>query len=232
VVNEIITPDFQNSTICENDTTFTLPTTSPNGIEGTWSPATINFTTGGTYTFIPNSDQCATNQTIEITITSATLPTFTWQVNEPFADNSTITILPSIEGNYGYQLDFGPIQNSNVFTNVSSGLHTITIYDPNGCAEPFTINDILVIKYPKFFTPNNDGYNDTWNISDLFFDTNSLIYIFDRYGKLIKQIFPNGEGWDGRYNNNEMPSTDYWFSVIYEIEGIKREFKAHFSLKR
>ncbi|MFN4198131.1 MAG: T9SS type B sorting domain-containing protein, partial [Flavobacterium sp.] len=88
------------------------------------------------------------------------------------------------------------------------------------------------INYPPFFTPNQDGYNDTWNIIGGDQLVNAKIYIFDRYGKLLKQISPNGEGWDGTYNGRPLPSTDYWFTINYEENGTPKEFKAHFSLKR
>ncbi|MEP2747642.1 MAG: T9SS type B sorting domain-containing protein [Nonlabens ulvanivorans] len=55
------------------------------------------------------------------------------------------------------------------------------------------------------------------------------IYIFDRYGKLIKQIDAQGIGWDGTYNGNPMPSSDYWYLVELS-DG--RSFKGHFALKR
>ena len=90
--------------------------------------------------------------------------------------------------------------------------------------------------YPNFFTPNGDGFHDTWNIIGLE-NTGSVIYIFDRYGKLMKQISPDeGGGWDGTFNGTPVPATDYWFTVTYpEFNGtttVVREFKAHFSLKR
>jgi gliding motility-associated-like protein len=90
----------------------------------------------------------------------------------------------------------------------------------------------MVINYPKFFTPNSDNYNDTWNIFGLSEQFNSKISIFDRYGKLLKQISPRGIGWDGTYNGQPMPSDDYWFIVEYEEAGSSKEFKSHFSLKR
>ena len=60
----------------------------------------------------------------------------------------------------------------------------------------------------------------------------TVIYIYDRYGKLLKQISINGEGWDGTYNGNDLISDDYWFKIIYVENGIEKQFKAHFSLKR
>ena len=58
---------------------------------------------------------------------------------------------------------------------------------------------------------------------------NSKIYIFDRFGKLLKELDPLGPGWDGTFIGKPMPSTDYWFRVVLE-DG--REFKSHFSLVR
>ncbi|TRW90194.1 T9SS type B sorting domain-containing protein, partial [Flavobacterium sp. GT3R68] len=55
----------------------------------------------------------------------------------------------------------------------------------------------------------------------------------DRYGKLLKQLSPiNSTGWDGTFNGQLMPSSDYWFSVDYTEEGVVKVFKAHFSMKR
>ena len=88
--------------------------------------------------------------------------------------------------------------------------------------------------YPKYFTPNNDGYNDTWNIWSLKNQPDTKIYIFDRFGKLIKQLSPAGEGWDGTFNGQPLPSTDYWFKADYidPKTGLTKEVRGHFSLKR
>ncbi|MFM2265556.1 MAG: hypothetical protein RLZ77_976, partial [Bacteroidota bacterium] len=86
--------------------------------------------------------------------------------------------------------------------------------------------------YPYFFTPNQDGFNDTWNVIGLEDQESAKVFIFDRYGKLLKQISPQGKGWDGTYNNNQMPSTDYWFTLEYNENGNQKKFGSHFSLKR
>ncbi|GAL81316.1 hypothetical protein JCM19274_2392 [Algibacter lectus] len=92
----------------------------------------------------------------------------------------------------------------------------------------------MVIDYPLYFTPNSDGYNDTWNIYSIDTQPDAIIYIFDRYGRLLKQLNPKGKGWDGTYNGNLMPTNDYWFTVEYrEPKTNERKImKAHFTLKR
>jgi gliding motility-associated-like protein len=60
------------------------------------------------------------------------------------------------------------------------------------------------------------------------FNTNSIIFIYDRYGKLITKINTNSDGWDGTFNGNPLPSDDYWYTAKLQ-DG--RETKGHFSLK-
>ena len=91
--------------------------------------------------------------------------------------------------------------------------------------------ELQIITYPNFFTPNGDGYNDFWNIN-LPTDYNGIIFIYDRYGKLLKQLNSQGPGWDGTFIGKPFPSTDYWFRVEYTENNIRKEFKSHFSLKR
>jgi len=157
----------------------------------------------------------------------------TYIVTNYFEDNQAITVIVNGNGIYEYELDHsGEWQLSNVFPHVLPGEHTVAIRDTKGCTD-IVLEHIWTIGYPHFFTPNGDGYNETWNISSLK-DTqpNAEIHIFDRYGKLIKQIIPNGNGWDGTYNGQLLPSTDYWFTVKFMENGAERIFKAHFSMKR
>ncbi|WP_225034632.1 MULTISPECIES: T9SS type B sorting domain-containing protein [Winogradskyella] len=113
---------------------------------------------------------------------------------------------------------------------MSTGEHEIIARDKNGCG--ITTESIFVIDYPLYFTPNGDGNNDTWNIEGI--GSNGIIYIFDRYGKLLKQLSPDGEGWNGTVNGKALPTSDYWFTVEYDepSSGVRKEFQANFTLKR
>ena len=146
-------------------------------------------------------------------------------------DVNSVTVNVSGQGKYEYSLDepYGSFQLSNFFDNVPAGIHEVFINDINGCGT--VSKTISVIGVPKYFTPNNDGYNDYWNIKGVntSFNANSTIYIFDRYGKLLKQLVPSSQGWDGTFNGMPLPSDDYWYTVKLE-DG--REAKGHFSLKR
>ncbi|PTM08019.1 MAG: hypothetical protein DA407_09140, partial [Bacteroidetes bacterium] len=149
-----------------------------------------------------------------------------------FAENHVVEATVSGNGVYEFSLDDGPWQESGIFENVSGGFHVVKARDLNGCGIGETT--VLVIDYPHYFTPNGDGYNDTWNIYGIGTQANSKIYIFDRYGKLLKQLNPTGNGWNGTYKGAFLPTSDYWFSVEYDEpnSGERKTFRGHFTLKR
>jgi gliding motility-associated-like protein len=207
---------------------------NPNDYSFQWSSgqdtAEIEIIQGGTYTVtVTNINNCS--QSKSITVVNSNIATIDQVIVNDVSTNNTVTVLASGEGDYEYALDdeFGPYQDSTTFFNVSPGFHTVYVRDKNGCGIASQL--ISVIGFPNFFTPNDDGYNDTWHVYGINTpeQAGSEIYIFDRYGKLIKQLLYNSEGWDGTYNGNRMPTSDYWFYIKLSDNRI---FRGHFTLKR
>jgi gliding motility-associated-like protein len=211
---------------------YTVDTASPTG-------ATRDYTV----TVTSNSPLACPTTSLPFSVIQsgqAVVPTGTvgYTVTSAFSSLQTITV--NIEGygapDYQYSLDDGPRQTSNVFENVSLGTHVIHVWDGKGdiaySCEELIITDVQIIDYPHYFTPNGDGIHDTWNIVGLAGQPGAKIFIFDRYGKLLKQISSTGAGWDGIYNGYLLPSDDYWFTVDFIEGAIVKQFKAHFSLKR
>ncbi|HEX9152056.1 MAG TPA: T9SS type B sorting domain-containing protein, partial [Flavobacterium sp.] len=137
-------------------------------------------------------------------------------------------------GDYKYMIRFQnsgetPFQSSTIFENVPGGFHELIAENNDGCGQ--IMKNFAVLDAPRFFTPNGDGYNDHWNLRgiDAIFYKNAVIYIFDRYGKLLRQLSPSSLGWDGTFHKEPLPSDDYWFTIKLQ-DG--REAKGHFSLKR
>ncbi|SNB17097.1 conserved exported hypothetical protein [Flavobacterium psychrophilum] len=161
-------------------------------------------------------------------------PYITFDYSDAFENSTyiTVNVLGAGSGNYEYQLDNGLYQSSNIFYNIYPGEHTISARDKNEHCAPSPVKAII-INYPKFFTPNGDGYNETWNIPNLkITNPNAMIFIFDRFGKLIKQMTPTSDGWNGTYNEQPLPATDYWFTINYNEKETSKIFKSHFTLKR
>lgn len=149
------------------------------------------------------------------------------KVNHGELGNNYIEIIAVGSGNFEYSIDGINYQESNYFSNIEGGNYTVFVRDKKGCGEDAT--EVTIIDYPKFFTPNNDGFNDYWQIKGINKFPNSKIFIFDRYGKLLKQLSPIGLGWDGFFNEKPMISSDYWFKVD---SGNGIFFSGHFTLKR
>jgi gliding motility-associated-like protein len=197
---------------------------------------TLTVSIPGTYSItLTKTDGTGCHRTREIFVNASELATITLEdiTIEDNSDSNSITINTAHLGLGDYEFalgdEFSMFQDSPYFNNVKSGIHTLYVRDKKGCGT--TSIEISVIGYPKFFTPNGDGINDYWHINGTnnVFQSNSNILIFDRYGKLLKQLTATSLGWDGTFNGQMMPTDDYWFSVLLENG---REFKGHFTLKR
>ncbi len=206
-----------------------------------WTPANpsgnsglFTITTAGTYSVVVTNTTtgCQSSDSISFTTSSGPATIVAVLTTEAFS-SGLATIEAVITGGFGiyeYSLDGIDWQSSPVFSGLENGSYTIYVRDIQGC-DLLPSEPIQTITFPNYFTPNGDGYNDTWIIR-LPINYDAIISIYDRYGKLIKQISSIGTGWDGTYNGNSMPSTDYWFKIEYTENNTRKEFKSHFSLKR
>jgi gliding motility-associated-like protein len=197
---------------------------------GETSPGII-VSEAGNYSLVIVNEEFKCEKVFEFLINELLTPEITDIAVESSAESSELTVYTSNDDENLYSLDDidGNYQTSPVIRNVLAGSHTIFVKNRNDCV--IKQKEIMVFGFPPFFTPNVDGYHDSWKpfkINDPAYQIKS-IYIFNRYGKLLKQLDPNGNGWDGTFNDREMPADDYWFNVILENG---REYKGHFSLKR
>lgn len=192
----------------------------------------ITITTPGNYSVTVTQDHTTINcsTTKSFTVVNSNIATIeNIVISEWTTANNTITVLltSNSQGDYVYSLDGVNYQSDNTFANLPSGQYTVYVKDKNGCG--ITEKEVLLLMYPKFFTPNGDGYNDYWQIDNSTAKANFTISIFDRLGKLLKTIDSHSVGWDGTFNGQPLSSTDYWFSFTMDNG---KEYKGHFALKR
>lgn len=139
--------------------------------------------------------------------------------------------LPNLSfGNY-FTRPFGDGTQLSAGTVITT-TQTIYIYINNGCYENQSSFSVLIsdngVFIPRFFTPNNDGTRDFWKV----IDTNNIvntISIYNRYGKLIKYLPKNSQGWDGTFNGQFLPNDSYWYEIILNDREVIRGV---FALKR
>ena len=247
IVNPVPVIELQTSTlVCSNDPTFftLLDAGITNGTATSnytyiWSKDGVVIPTATSYTLNVNAEGIYTVKVVNnlgcfrvrtITVIASDAAHFNMPTIMDLSDNNTVIINVTGLGNYVFSLDSpNAYQTINIFTDVPPGVHTVYVKDLDGCGTSSQI--IEVIGIPKFFTPNDDGFNDTWNVQGLTTtkNYNTTIYIFDRYGKLLKELSPISKGWDGTFNGEPLPTDDYWYTIYFE-DG--RTSKGHFTLKR
>ncbi len=184
----------------------------------------------GIYTvIITDPNGCSSSRTI--TVSPSEIAIIESIVVEGVSPNNSVTVNVSGNGLYEYTIDDidGFYQDSNVFTNISEGFHTVYIRDKNGCG--IIEETISVLGFPKFFTPNGDDVNDTWKVLGFNTQFNELKYIrlFNRYGKLITELNTQQIAWDGSLNGQNLPTDDYWFIAKF-LNG--KTYTGHFALRR
>ncbi len=141
-------------------------------------------------------------------------------------DNSITVLMPNIQ-DYEFSLDDASYTDNPVFTGLESGIYTVYVRSKTRCKTED--KEVIILNYPRFFTPNGDGENDTWRVPYLQLYPGAEMNIFDRFGKLLHSFTSNSTGWDGTYNGKPLPSTDYWFVLKF---GNNRIIKGHFAMLR
>jgi gliding motility-associated-like protein len=245
-LNVINTPEFEGPdsyTYCLN--TFPETITLDAGLIGPMSAVSFQWSTGetsraiaineaGTYTVSVtrkktiNGEEYSCSATRSFTVLPSEVATVTYEIIGDIT-NPTLSVSAQGVGDYVFSIDNGPFQENPIFENLAPGEHYLMVKDKNGCGTTTLL--VYIVGFPNFFTPNNDGYHDTWQIVGKNPKDSQIlrIEIFDRFGKLLFLMDQNHHSWDGTYHGKKMPSSDYWFKAIFKNG---TEYRSHFTLKR
>jgi gliding motility-associated-like protein len=254
IVNPL--PDFEVTTpqiVCLNGPELIISAENPLAVyDYVWQTPSgnmrmgqsINIASGGLYSVTATTtDGTGCSRTLEIQVDESIIATITDNdvtiVDD--SENNSIAIDPTNLGIGDYEFaltdEMGIVirnyQDAPLFENLEGGFYTILVRDKNGCGVASL--DVSVVEFPKFFTPNNDGFNDTWIIkgANSFFFPDSEVNIFNRFGKVVAKINIDEEGWDGTLNGRLLPSDDYWFNIrLVDRNGVLRQRQGNFSLLR
>ncbi len=244
-------PEFEiegETVYCSNGDPVVLEIVNPNGnYQYEWTDqsgtvisnlTSVEVTSGGVYSATASSGFNCSSSPVTFSVLESSVADLDMDdiTITDFTSNNTITIDPSGlgVGDYEYGLNTSVyFQDEPYFDQVIPGEHILFVRDKNGCG--VAALEIYVLGFPKFFSPNDDLYNQTWNIKGFSesYSSRSLVHIFDRYGKHITSIKPSGIGWDGTFKGKQLPKTDYWFiAEMIKLNGEVRTLKGHFSLLR
>lgn len=220
-----------------------------NGINGTPNPSSNQNTTGrfvvepGQYEAVMESGLCTqiidTVRVDEYVPLTVPVPQMT---NNPEDPNEYSIQVEGGVGEYTYYVTFEGEEReltSDIFAIRKSGLYLIRVVDASGC-EVSAIHELtyINIRIPNYFTPNGDGTDDYWYpgqitpfVDDPFYFENMEVKVFDRYGRLLGEFNGDEVGWNGIYQGKELPSGDYWYTIILN-DVDDRQFTGHFTLYR
>ena len=132
---------------------------------------------------------------------------------------------------YQYAIDERTYSSADTYNRLEGGNHKAYVIDSKGCKNETEFEIFyLDIEIPAFFSPNNDGINDTWEIKNISMYPEAEIIIYDRFGKMICNYKGADRGWDGLYRSIPQPSTDYWY--IIHVPYLNKKYMGHVTLKR
>jgi len=193
-------------------------------IKATYTGGTIKWNTGassdkitvnrsGTYTaMIKTAAGCEVTENIDVqffanpilNLPDATLCQF-------IGENITLTA-PSGFAKYEWNGKAG----SASFSTNKLGTVNLRVTNNNGCTAVQTINvtsRCSEIHVPNAFTPNNDGYNDSWKIEGLEGDPNIMVRVYNRQGEMIFKSIGYQNPWNGTYNGKKLPVGIYYYVI-------------------
>lgn len=228
VVNPRAIPQFNVTSPLCFELSYTLPTTSLNGISGSWSPA-FNSSVTTNYTFTPNSNECSTTANVNIII----LNDFDFEILNTCIGNDYVLTANALNSSfdealatYNWQYNNQNIGNNNSQLNLTSYLNStlieeqfpitinLTITNAEGClkTKPYFI-DSIYCGIQQGISPNGDGINEFF---DLRFLNVKHLSIFNRYGTKVYSKNGYSNQWIGESDSgNVLPDGTYYYFIEF-----------------
>ena len=117
---------------------------------------------------------------------------------------------------------------SDILYNAKYGkIYVVEISNDFGCKSTYQLQvPAFNLEFPRFFFQGEEN----WVVGNLDRYTNTTLYIYNRYGKLLYEQKDAYDGWNGQYLGNDMPTNDYWF--VIDMPEVDTQFTGHFTLLR
>ena len=139
------------------------------------------------------------------------------------SDQSDGTVQMAPTGGYAgytYQWEHGP--TDDYLSDLEGGVYSVTVTDMVGCTADTTVTievtDAQCIDIPNAFTPEGDGYNDTWMITNIDLYANCVVKIYNVWGNLLYESTGTYVPWDGTENGRALPPATYYYIIKLDSE--------------
>jgi gliding motility-associated-like protein len=135
-----------------------------------------------------------------VNISGGTSP---YKINWSTGDSNIVSIKDLVEGSYSVVVK--DAANKDTLINFS------------------IVNEGCLVSVSNHFTPNDDGYNDTWYILHLEFYPEFELFVYNRSGQLVHHQTETYIPWNGTWLGTKVPDATYYY-VLYLNKKEKHEF--------
>lgn len=190
---------------------------------GTGVTWTLNDLTSGTHAVVltVGDGTCSDNDTLWVTVHPDPAADAGLDVTVLMDDQVVLGGQPSGLPGSGFVWSPDSILSSGTVPNPTATmqqttLFTLTVTSPEGCVGT---DQVLVTVEPEFvvtsgFTPNGDGWNDTWRIGLIHLFPQCEVEIFNRWGEPLFRSVGYNTPWDGRYAGGYVPVGTYYYTIV------------------
>ena len=238
LVNDLTLTTGGGGTICTG-ASFT-PAVNSNATSFSWSPSTgvSNSTVANpvltpqattNYTVTATLGSCSTQNTITVNVAPGATANAGTDASVIAGDTHQITGTAS-QGTYAWSPSSG-LSSSTILNPVAgpqtTTTYTLTVTTAQGCIASDDITITVVpycIKPMEAFTPNGDGINDRWLITNGNCLRTATAQVFNRYGAKVFESADYRNTWDGTYKGKPLPDGTYYFIISYELINGKKVF--------
>ncbi len=211
IINSLPAVQDESLTFCEN--TSIVLSADLDDVDYQWNTGAttrdIEVDVPGVYSvLVTDTNGCSNTKTI--TLEQIDLPI----IENIISDGPSILVTTANDGDFEYALDNTDYQDSPFFDAVPGGRYVIYVRDKADCGG--VSQEYLHLVIPKFFTPNGDNINDVFIAEGPKAFNNNELFIFDRFGKLLKNGRQDSAFWDGTFNGQQLPAGNYWYRIIVD----------------
>lgn len=207
----------------------------PGPVVGNTATVTITPPVGTTqYVMIGSVSGCSLSDTI--TVTSNPQPTPDAGIATSIFTTYTVALGGAPTNPSGGTVYWSPgtgMTDSTVTNPVVSPTvtTTYTVYETNsfGCVamDTITITVLPTFVIPNGFSPNGDGFNDTWQIDMIYLFPDCEVEVFNRWGEPLFYSKGYNTPWNGTYKGKPVPVGTYYYLIrLHDKEG---KFPDHYT---
>ena len=210
-INPLPAVNDESLSFCEN--TSLILSADLDNVDYQWNTGAttrdIEVNAPGIYSVLVTDDNGCSNTKI-ITLEQIDLPI----IENIISDGPSIIVTTANDGDFEYSLDNSNYQDNSFFEAVPGGRYVVYVRDKTDCG--VVSQEYLHLVIPKFFTPNGDSINDIFRAEGLEAFNRNELFIFDRFGKLLKNGLQDSAFWDGTFNGQQLPAGNYWYKLIVD----------------